>query len=213
MIDHFRPYLPAALLTAGCLLLLSANRQQEVPLRAPLNTLPVVVHGLGGTEQTISPEEQAVAGMSTYLLRSFGGDTGTQFSVYIGYYASQTQGRTIHSPKNCLPGAGWEPTEAHEELLAIGDDRYPVNRYSLVNGRQKAVVVYWYQGRGRIAANEYRVKLDLLRDAAIRGRTEEALIRIVVPVTAATSAEEALDVARSVAGEIIPSVTDLLPGA
>lgn len=213
MADRLRRYLPAALLIVGCLLLLRANGQQDVPLRAPLSTLPATLHGMVGIEQTISESEQAVAGMSDYLLRSFGTDTGTQFSVYIGYYPSQTQGRTIHSPKNCLPGSGWEPTESHETLLAVGDGQVPVNRYALVNGDRQAVVVYWYQGRGRIAANEYRVKLDLLRDAALRGRTEEALIRIVVPVTSTTSAEEALLIAMSVAGEVIPTVADLLPGA
>ena len=28
--------------------------------------------------------------------------------TFVSYYERQTQGKTIHSPRNCLPGAGWE---------------------------------------------------------------------------------------------------------
>jgi hypothetical protein len=57
-------------------------------------------------------------------------------------------------------------------------------------------VYYWYQGRGRVAASEYQVKWELLRDAALRARTEEAMVRIVVPLGAAAkdaAAVECLD--------------------
>jgi EpsI family protein len=57
-----------------------------------------------------------------------------------------------------------------------------INRFLLANGGARALVYYWYQGRGRVEANEYRVKWHLLRDAALHGRTEEALVRIVVPL-------------------------------
>ena len=211
MASSLRRYLPALLLVAGCLGLLKTNQQVDVPLRASLNSLPGVLHGQPGVDQTIDANEQKVAGMSEYLLRTFGADSGEQFSVYVGYYRAQTQGRTIHSPKNCLPGSGWEPTEAEEELLTVGGQQYPVNRYSLVNKTERAVVVYWYQGRGRIAANEYRVKLDLLRDAAFRGRTEEALVRVVVMVTAERSEAAANDLARKVAAELILPLKSVLP--
>ena len=42
-----------------------------------------------------------------------------------------------------------------------------LNRYTLKNQGALAVVYYWYQGRGRIVANEYAVKWNLLRDAAL----------------------------------------------
>ena len=57
-----------------------------------------------------------------------------------------------------------------------------VNRYLLKPDSHRALVLYWCQGRGRVEANEYIVKWDLLRDAAVRRRTEEALVRIVVPI-------------------------------
>ncbi len=202
---------PGVILAAGCLLLLKAGLQRDMPLRGSLETLPSTLLGSTGTDQVIGADEQRVAGMSQYLLRSYGPDSASRFSVYVGYYTSQRQGKTIHSPKNCLPGSGWEPLAAREEELAVGGKMVKVNRYELANHDQRALVYYWYQGRGRVAANEYRVKLDLLRDAAIRGRTEEALVRIVVPLSDTVSDSAAETVARAVSSQIIPALAQLLP--
>ena len=84
-----------------------------------------------------------------------------------------------------------------------------VKRYILQNGQQRAPVFYWYQGRGRVEANEYRVKLDLLRDAALRRRSEEALVRIVVPLDGDEG--DAITLAGDVSQIIIPALYDALP--
>jgi EpsI family protein len=84
-----------------------------------------------------------------------------------------------------------------------------VNRYLLVNSGRRALVYYWYQGRGRVEADEYRVKLQLLRDSALRGRTEEALVRVVVPVNG--DERDATALATWVAGQLLPAVGRVLP--
>jgi EpsI family protein len=143
------------------------------------------------------------------MFRGFERDSTIAFSVYVGYYDRQVQGKTIHSPKNCLPGAGWEGVSAREEQLQVGSGRVPVNRYTLVNSGSKAVVYYWYQGRGRVESNEYRVKLQLLRDSALRGRSEEALVRVVVPVLG--SEADAAELARRVSARLVPEMFRVLP--
>ncbi len=211
MADRSR-WLPALILGTGCGLLLLVNRQQAMPLRAPLGTLPARVDGYPGVDEQIAPGEQAVAGMDRYLLRSYGSDSALAFSLYVGYYNHQTQGRTIHSPKNCLPGAGWEALQASTlPVETTAGHRVTVNRYLLQNNNQRALVLYWYQGRGRVAASEYRVKWELLRDAALRGRSEEALVRIVVPLDRAGDVTAAERLAASVAGQVIPDLYRVLP--
>ena len=98
--------------------------------------------------------DQQVAGMSTYLYRSFAPAAGPEFSLYVGYYDHQTQGKTIHSPKNCLPGAGWETLESRQSQVVAGGKYVPVNRYMIQNNGQRALGFYWYQGRGRVWASE-----------------------------------------------------------
>ena len=201
---------PAGILSCGCLLLVSVQRQQAMPLRGPLESLPRQLGIYTGYDQKISADEQAVAGMSDYVLRIFTTpDTVSAFSVYVGYYEQQTQGRTIHSPKNCLPGAGWEPIRSGRQPLAIGSDTVMVNRYELVNKNARALVYYWYEGRGRVEPSEYRVKWELLRDAALTGRSEEALVRIVVPITDKMTNPDS--VATSVGKMLVPAVRQLLP--
>jgi EpsI family protein len=98
-----------------------------------------------------------------------------------------------------------------------------VNYFVLKNGKATDVVYYWYQGRGRVVASEYRVKWNLLRDAALLGHTEEALVRIVIPVRVPNAATAASPDAKSafaatdslgdsVAARLIREVTRALPG-
>lgn len=205
-----RVWVPAVILGAGALLVtLGTTRQRAMPLSAPLATIPATLGDYQSQDQALSAEEQRVVGMSSYLLRNFSRGDQPAFSIYVGYYDQQLQGKTIHSPKNCLPGAGWEPLAAGREAIATPTGAATVNRYLLVNRGQRALVYYWYQGRGRIEADEYRVKLQLLRDSALRGRTEEALVRVVVPVTG--DEREATALASWVAGQLLPAVGRVLP--
>ena len=153
-----------------------------MPPAQPLTSISRTFLGQEGRDLTIDEEERKVAGMSDYIHREFGPDSSFLFSLYVGYYDRQVQGKTIHSPKNCLPGAGWEVLSTSS--VPVPGERVPgsVTRVILANKHVRALVYYWYQGRGRIESSEYRVKWDLLRDAALYGRTEEALVRIVVPI-------------------------------
>jgi EpsI family protein len=212
MRSDWQQYLPAGVLAAGCLLVVvGANSQQALPLRAPLSQLLTRYEGYDGRNEVITPDEQRVAGMSSYLLRSFSRDSATAFTVYVGYYERQVQGKTIHSPKNCLPGAGWEAVASGEQVLATSFGPVRVNRYLLVNKQQRALVYYWYQGRGRVESNEYRVKLQLLRDSALRGRSDEALVRVVVPLRSADADAAAGELGARVSADLIPRVAEVLP--
>lgn len=203
------PALPALVMALGAGLLLGVDRQETALLREPLSVVPLSIMGQPGKDRAISAEEQRVAGMSDYLFREFGSDSLFAFSVYVGYYREQTQGRTIHSPRNCLPGAGWEPMEVSDRVLEIGGRQVTVRRYLLAKQASRALVYYWYQGRGRISSNEYKVKWELLRDAALRGRTEEALVRIVLPLSDNTASADSI--AAGVAAAIVPAVDRALP--
>ncbi len=207
---------PVILLVTGSLLLFGVGRQQHPELRAPLaSALPTAIDGLQGQDVPVGDSEAEVAGFTDYALRVYLSSADDELaiagglSIYIGFYDSQTRGRTIHSPKNCLPGSGWEALTSTKADIPVESGAVTVNRYVLQNGDARALVLYWYQGRGRVAHDEYLVKWDLLRDAALERRTDEALVRIVVPI--GESEQEAFEAARAVAGELIPQVEAVLP--
>ena len=217
------PWPPTVLLLVGAALeTFGVRAQRALALRMPLDS--AVTSRIGdyrARNLALSDEEVRAAGVTSYLTRIFESADTTRgagqppwFTVYVGYYDRQTQGRTIHSPKNCLPGSGWEPLASRPETIAAAGGAFTVNRYLLQRqnqDRQEHVLVfYWYQGRGRVAANEYLVKWDLLRDAALRRRSDEALVRIVVPVTGTEG--EAARLAREAASEIARGLVRALPG-
>jgi EpsI family protein len=218
MLD-LRAYTPAAMLLVGYLFVAGARGQRAVPLARPLDSVLPALDGYQVRDQKIGAEERRVAGMTNYVARVYMRDSIPAFATLVSYYDRQTRGKSIHSPKNCLPGAGWEVLAGGTATVPSNGVSYVVNRYLLKNGATRAVVYYWYQGRGRVVASEYAVKWNLLRDAAFRGHTEEALVRVVVPVVAASSKSADLDkgvadataLAESVASRLIGDVSRVLP--
>ena len=179
---NYRAYAPAIVFVLGAAFVLNARTQDSVPLAAPLKSVMAEVPGYRTVDQVLTDDERQVAGMTDYVARIYGRDSVALFTTFVSYYDRQTQGKTIHSPRNCLPGAGWEILTTGTTTLVVNGTSHVVNQNVLKNGAATAVVFYWYQGRGRIVANEYLVKWNLLRDAAVAGHTEEALVRVVVPV-------------------------------
>jgi EpsI family protein len=217
--SDIRPWIPAAILVMGSVFLLTARSQRAVPLAEPVKGVLTTVSGYRPQDQKISKDELAVAGMTDYMARVFWRDSTPAFSTLVAYYDRQTQGKTIHSPRNCLPGAGWEILTTGTKPIQVAGTNYLVNKNVLKNGASTALVYYWYQGRGRIEANEYRVKWNLLRDAAIAGHTEEALVRVIVPVRRSRDPESArLAMAQAdslggnIAARLAAEVTRVLPG-
>ncbi|MEO7458362.1 MAG: exosortase C-terminal domain/associated protein EpsI [Gemmatimonadaceae bacterium] len=214
-------YLPAALLIAGFVLVYSTRSQVAVPLTGSLESVLPAWSGMTVKAQTISDEERRIAGMSDYVARSYWQDSTVAFTAYVGYYDRQAQGKSMHSPRNCLPGAGWEVLKADTGIVSSAGKRYVVNKYLLKNGGSQALVFYWYQGRGRVVASEYTVKWNLLHDAALLGHTEEALVRIMVPVARASALDQAglakaladaQTLGETVGASLLTDVQRVLPG-
>ena len=214
-------FVPAVVLGLGVLLVSGMREQHVVPPVQPISSIPNLILDYSGRDVVIDTAEQRVAGMSHYVMREFRRDSSPAFSVYVGYYDRQVQGKTIHSPKNCMPGAGWEILTSTQIPLAGAREGGTTNRVVLSNKGVRALVYYWYQGRGRQESSEYQVKWDLMRDAALYGRTEEALVRIVVPAGRAQAGLLSLDddpqvkaadqLVQRIAAELAPAVERVLP--
>ena len=208
--NQWTRWVPALLLGCGCIMTLGVDRQRDMALAEPLDSIPLTLGGRTGRSLEIAEAERKAAGMTSYVFRVY--EAGpSPLTVYVGYYDHQTQGKTIHSPKNCLPGSGWESLESAPMAVATPRGPVTVNRYLLQNKEQQALVFYWYQGRGRVASSEYQVKWELLRDAALRGRSEEALVRVVVFLNDQVDEPRAIEQATKVASELVPAVFRSLP--
>lgn len=162
-------------------------RTSEAPIsRTKFAAFPMT---LGEWQAVADPpmdeEILAVLGVDDYLSRAYYRTDGAGVGVYMGFYNSQRQGDTIHSPLNCLPGAGWQPLSEGRLIVADPDGAggsIEVNRYVVQKGLERQLVLYWYQSHGRVIASEYRSRLMLIHDAIRLNRTDGALVRVIAPI-------------------------------
>ena len=110
--------------------------------------------------------------------------SGAAASLFVAYFKTQRTGQAPHSPKNCLPGSGWTPSESAIISMQVPGLAEPieVNRYVVAKGDEQSLVLYWYQTRDRVVASEYRARVYMMADAIRYNRTDTALVRVVVPV-------------------------------
>jgi EpsI family protein len=159
-----------------------AMQPERVPLREPLQTLPLELGTWRGQDAQPFPADiVAVLGVDEYISRWYRTTDDKVVSLYVGYYQSQRQGDTIHSPMNCLPGAGWQPVETGAVTINVAGRLQPieVNRVVIQKGLDRQVALYWYQSHGRVVANEYWSKIFMVYDAVRMNRSDAALVRVI----------------------------------
>jgi EpsI family protein len=181
---------PAKFITVLLLLqtvsLYSSVRPESVPPSAPLSALP---HNLGSwffvREDPVDQETQEVLKADDTLFRFYANPSRGRVAVslFVAAFRSQRTGKSPHSPKNCLPGSGW--TQLSSELYPIQLDNgrtIGVNRYIVSHGQDRSLVMYWYQSRDRVVADEFKAKFWVMADSIRLNRTDTALVRVVVPI-------------------------------
>ncbi len=163
-----------------------AARPERTPSIAPLATFPSEVPGWRMVrDYPIEPEVLDILKADDTLNRLYASDSRTATAFFfMAYFKTQRYGAAPHSPKNCLPGSGWEPVETPGTIsIAIAGRQEPIvaSRYVVERGDQRSVVIYWYQSHQRAIAGEFSAKFWLVADAIRYGRSDTALVKVVVP--------------------------------
>ena len=186
---------------------LSANRQPE-PLAQPLESIPRQIGGwTGSPDHPLDSATEDVLRATSYLSRTYGRDNLT-LDFFTAFYSLQEAGETMHSPRNCLPGSGWEVWRHDTVDLTVDGKTVTLNQYGVQNGTRRMVVLYWYQTPERIVASEYYAKLCLVWDAVMRSRTSGSIVRIV-----STDQPGSVEAALEFAATMIPEMQKCLPPA
>jgi len=185
------PNRPALILSAlfvvqGAAFLGTSRRAELIPASKPLAEFPAVIGSWRMVrEGVIEPDEKDVLRANDYLTRQYATSSGGWVNLFVAYFRSQRAGQTPHSPKNCLPGAGWTWSVADTIHVDIPGRAGPIeiNRYIVSNADDREVVLYWYQSRDRVVAREYQAAAFTAWDALRYNRTDTELVRVVTPVT------------------------------
>jgi EpsI family protein len=165
-----------------------ASRTEPVMTREALANVPKGIDRWKGHDIGIDEKVLGVLRVDDYLNRVYvsGADS---VGIYVGFYQTQRQGATIHSPMNCLPGAGWNPVERSYLHIPVSTNPIDarkqdiqVNRIVIEKGMERQIALYWYQAHGRVVASEYWGKLYTVLDAMRLSRTDGAMVRILSPI-------------------------------
>jgi EpsI family protein len=199
-------------LAATAIFLANARRTEITVARSTFATFPMTAGPWSATaDSPLDEDVLKVLGVDDYVSRIYYRTDGAAVGLYMGYYASQRQGDTIHSPQNCLPGAGWEAVSEGRLLVANADGRgrdIVVNRYIVQKGLDRQLVLYWYQSHGRVVASEYWSKLYLITDAIRTNRTDGSMVRVIAPIA---HGDESAAAAERVAEDFVRAIVPTLP--
>jgi EpsI family protein len=187
---------PAMLVTSILLvqigLFYAAPTAEYVPHPPPLK---VFRHNTGDwtmmQESEVDAETQSYLKADDTLTRSYSGPGGP-LTLFVAFFKSQRGGVTPHSPKICLPGNGWTPEDARIMSIPVPGEMgpIPVNRYIVRHGESRSLVLYWYSTAHHVVADEYLSKLYLMHEGLRYRRSDEAVYRVIVPISGSEEAAE-----------------------
>jgi EpsI family protein len=200
-------------------LLESLSHGEPILAKKPFNEFPTEINDRWeGRELGMEQKILDVLKLSDYMMRvyvpkpdpSLDSAALSPVWLYVGYYQSQRSGATYHSPKNCLPGAGWQFVESEPTSIAVAPaTTITINRAVIQKGLDKQVILYWYQDRGRVISSEYWAKGYMMWDAMTQNRTDGSLIRISLPVV--TTTDDAYRHGVSFLKDIWPLLQEYMP--
>lgn len=162
----------------------------------------------------IDKDTLQVLGPGDFLLRIYNLEDRSEpyLDLFIAYFPSQRAGDTIHSPKNCLPGAGWAPVESGRLALAVpGHSPFPVNRYVIAKGESRQLVLYWYWAHDRGVASEYWAKYYLVADSIALNRSDGSLVRVTTPLLPGESVDKAQERMMPFVDAVVPRLQNYIP--
>ena len=202
------------LLLAGVAVLIQVRGNSDrIPVSEPLAQIPRTIAGWSGSDIQIDQESLDVLGAGDFLSRVYARDTDlNSIDLFVGYFPTQRTGVSIHSPRNCLPGAGWAfESSQYLDLTDVNGKAHRVGEYIITDGENRQFVIYWYQAHGRSVANEYLAKLYLVVDAMKMKRTDGALVRVSTPIGSAEGSAHARARAEFFTSQLAPMLSRFIP--
>lgn len=209
-------FIISCLLIAGTVLtsMVLPERLEDIPDRNTLAAFPLKIDDWQGDSKNMEIKYINALKFEDYLLTNYS-DGKSNLELYIAYYESQRKGESAHSPRSCLPGAGWRIDERRSEIIQYSyknnSETINVNRMLVKRGDDSFLTYYWFKQRNRHLANEYLVKWFLFWDALTRNRTDGALVRVIYPLTMGEGVADGDRVVQEFLQQVVPLLPDYVP--
>lgn len=155
------------------------------PSRQQLIDFPLQLGGWTGITAPMERQYLDALALDDYVMADYTAAERRPVNVYVAYYLSPKKGRSSHSPKQCIPGGGWEITSFEPTRMDHVSEMRPgqeINRVVIQKDGYKQIVYYWFKQRDRWITSEYLVKFFLFWDSLTRHRADGALVRLASAV-------------------------------
>jgi exosortase D (VPLPA-CTERM-specific) len=186
----------------------------SLPARQPLVDFPSQLGVWKGVSTAMERQYLDALALDDYVLADYSAADRHPVNVYVAYYQSPKKGRSSHSPRQCIPGGGWEITSFGSVPIAPvpgAVTAWDVNRVVTQKGSHKQIVYYWFKQRDRWMTSEYLVKFFLFWDSLTRHRADGALVRLVSTVYPGEEEASADGRLQAMAGLVTPLLSRYVP--
>ena len=207
-----RTILASSLMILTAIYLNFGTRSEVISPLKGLSEFPTVIGRWKGHVSHFDEDVYKTLGVDDSYLCNYQSEDGKSIQLYIGFYQSQREGALIHSPKNCMPGAGWDII--NRSLIKVNMSprgQRKVIRLLMRKGNERQIALYWFQSRGRVISSEYWQKIYLIWDSIFKHRTDGTFVRLIAPVEH-SEAETTCDL-KGFAQDLFPILEQFLPGA
>jgi EpsI family protein len=209
--NYKRTIIISVIMMATAVLTIFAGHTERIAPNKPFSEFPLEIGQWKGARGELDQKVYNILGVEDYILANYHDRSGNLVNLYVGFYQSQSEGDLIHSPKNCMPGAGWNIVNTGIETIKINDAKKPIKviKLDLQKDGERQIVLYWFQSRGRIIASEYMQKIWLIVDSITKHRTDGSFVRLISPVR--VDEKNTLDVLKGFARQVYPFLKEHIP--
>jgi len=189
------------------------SHAENIQPNKPFATFPKQIGEWVGIEARFDQKIYDILGVDDSILANYSTSNGRHVQLYVGFYQSQREGDLIHSPKHCMPGAGWNIIQTSLEKIAMPNTNpgeIKAIKLLLQNGPHRQIVLYWFQSRGRIISSEYMQKIYLVTDSITRRRTDGSFVRLISPVINGDEGKT-LNTLKDFSVQLMPILNEYIP--
>jgi exosortase D (VPLPA-CTERM-specific) len=192
------------------------DRRTSIETSYDISIFPLSIGSWQGTQRSLSSEELNALSPSNYFMADYSfilGNTHPSVNMYVAYYSNTGQYNAPHSPLVCLPGSGWEVNTLDIYSFTPKGASYPfsVNRILMKKGDTTLLVYFWWKVGGRNVASTFSVKGRLLLDSIKSGRSDVALVRVVINVPNAQTITDQDAVLQNFVSDILQPLNSYIP--
>ncbi len=184
--------------------------EASVPVNKPLDLFPRQSQGWSmAGEARFDERVLAVLLPTDYLSRSYRDEKGDLVGLYLGYHDGGPDSGPIHSPRQCLPGSGWNPVHSSVHHIDLNGTKVSYVSALYQKDVAKQLFLYWFQVGDQYITNEYALKYSMAKNSLVKNQRESSFIRISVPVR--DSEEDARKIGESFIQAFASAISDSLP--